>query len=172
MTPSLLIDLFFVLFVFFYLLAMFIGAPFIPGNRQVVKRMMLLSGSLKGRKVVDLGSGEGRVVIGAAQAGAKEAHGYEINPFLVLVSWWRIYRAGVWGKAFVHWASYWGKDLSSFDTVFVYGISHIMKRLEKKMDKELRSGALIVSNSFTFPGWKFLKSDGQVYLYRKSHPPR
>lgn len=167
MISPFLIDLFFVLFILFYILAMFIGAPFVPANRLTVKKMVGIAGSLKGKKVVDLGSGEGRVVVAAALSGAFEAHGYEINPVLVLVSWWNIYRAGVRGKAFVHWGSYWGKDLASFNVVFVYGICHIMNRLEKKLDEELKPGTIIVSNSFTFPNWKYQKTDNNVYLYQR-----
>lgn len=166
MISPIFIDLFFILFIFFYLLAIFIGAPFVPSRRSVVKQMVELGGDLTGKRVADLGAGEGRVMIAAAFAGAKEVHGYEINPFLVLVSWWKIYRAGLRGKVFIHWGSYWGQDLSSFDTIFVYGISYIMGRLEKKLNRELKPGTVVVSNAFAFSGWKTVKNKNQVYLYQ------
>ena len=88
------------------------GAPFVPSGSETVKRMVKLGDIHWGEKAADLGSGDGRIVIGLAKAGA-EAHGYEINPFLVLWSRRQIRRAGLSDKAFVHWTSFWKQDYAS-----------------------------------------------------------
>lgn len=143
-----------------------LGAPYVPTHDKTMKKMVMLLNIKLGEKAVDLGSGDGKIVIALAQAGA-EAHGYEINPFLVLWSKRNIKKAGFAGKAFIHWKSFWGADFSSFQVVTIYGITYVMKRLEKKLQKELKHGSRVASNAFTFPHWSPLQSDNGVHLYKK-----
>lgn len=113
---------------------------------------------------MDLGSGDGRLVIALAKAGA-EAHGFEINPFFVRRARKNICKAGLTDRAFIHQKSFWGETLSGFDIVVVYGISYIMKRLEEKLRKEVGPGTRVISNSFVFPNWLPSKKEGNVRLY-------
>ena len=114
----------------------------------------------------DLGSGDGRLVIALAKRGL-EAHGYEINPFLVLISRRKIRKLGLKNKAFVHFKSFWQTDLSAYDIITIFGIGFAMEKLEKKLQKELRSGARVVSNAFIFPNWKPRKKKDTAFLYVK-----
>lgn len=143
---------------------MFRGAFFAPSERKEVERIILLSGAKSGDKAVDLGSGDGRLVIALAKAGA-EAHGYEINPILV---WWsrlKIKKAGLSKKAFVYQKNFWNLDLSDFNIVSVFGIKYMMARLELKLKKELKPDARVVSNYFIFPTWQYSKKESSAYLY-------
>mgnify|MGYP001577833905 FL=1 len=117
-----------------------------------------------GEKAADIGSGDGRIVIAMARAGA-ETHGYEIDPLLIWRSRRKIRQAGLQNKSFIHWKDFWNEDFSSFDIVTVYGIKHIMKKLEEKLKKELKPGARVVSNGFKFPTWQPLKSQDGLHLY-------
>lgn len=143
-----------------------LGAPYVPTHDKILKKMIALLSIKPGEKAVDLGSGDGKIVIALAQAGA-EAHGYEINPFLVLWSKRNIKKAGLAGKAFIHWKSFWSVDFSCFQIVTVYGITYMMKRLEKKSQKELKTGARVASNAFTFPNWSPIQNNDGIYLYKK-----
>lgn len=119
-----------------------------------------------GMKTLDLGAGDGRVVIALAKAGAI-SHGYEINPLLV---WWarrNIKKAHLEKRAFIHWGSFWNANFSEFDFIFVFGIFYIMKDLEKKMKKELKKGAVVISSAFQFPSWKYTKKEGALFVYKK-----
>lgn len=148
----------------FIVVALFRGAPFVPMPRVVVGKMTALMNVGAGEKMVELGSGDGRLVISLAKMGA-EVHGYEINPFLVLWARLNILSAGVSGKAFIHWADFWRKDLSSFNGVALYGISHIMGKLEKKLARELKPGSKVVSYVFTLPNWPVVRSDANIFRY-------
>jgi len=140
------------------------GAPPVPTSRTSIQKIIEHTKVGKNDRVVDLGAGDGRVVIAFAKAGAV-VYGYEINPILVLLAQYKIRRAGVSDKAKVNWGDFWDKDLSSFNIVNVFGIGHIMKPLAKKLEKELRPGAKVTSNVFPIPGWREIaKADG-VYLY-------
>jgi 16S rRNA A1518/A1519 N6-dimethyltransferase RsmA/KsgA/DIM1 with predicted DNA glycosylase/AP lyase activity len=153
--------------IFFWLLPMaFWGAIYVKSQNQTIKEMILLAEIKPGDKAVDLGSGNGSIVIALAKAGA-EAHGYEIDPYLVWLSKKNIKKGGLENKAFIHWGNFWQKNFSDFDVVTVFGISYIMKSLETKLKKELKTNSKIISNSFVFPNWKPLKKINNTYLYKK-----
>ena len=163
---ELLTGLFFGVLAVSQIAAMLRGAPFVPTTSSTLKRMLAMASIEPGEKVADLGSGDGRIVIAVAKTGA-EAHGYEINPFLVWWSRYRIHREGLGNRAFVHWKSYWNEDLASFDVITVFGMTHIMKRLEKKLQKELRPSSRVVANSFALPTWPHSRREGRVFLYEQ-----
>ncbi len=142
------------------------GPFYVPTRRKYVPRIIAMLDLKEGERVVDLGSGDGRLLVALAHAGA-EAHGYEHNPLLVLKSKQNVKREGVEDKAFVHMSNFWDVDTSQFDGVVVYGIPYIMTRLEEKLKKELRPGARVVSYSFPFPNWEPTKKEKAVYLYKK-----
>jgi len=61
---------------------LFWGAVYVPTEDSRAKRMIEFLDIRPGEKIIDLGAGDGRLVIAAANAGA-EAHGYEISSALV-----------------------------------------------------------------------------------------
>lgn len=155
----------FACYVVFLILPMLsFGAVFAGTRPKIVQTMISLAEANPAKKAVDVGSGDGRLVIAMAKAGT-EAHGYEINPFLVLLSRRNIKKAGLSGRAFVHWKNFWNEDFSSFDIVTVYGISYMMKKLEAKLKKELKPNARVISNYFTFSDWQYAQREDNVYLY-------
>jgi hypothetical protein len=97
-----------------------------------------------------------------------EAHGYEINPLLVLWSYILIWRAGVWGKAHPHFGSFFSADISSYDVITIFVVPYIMRRVEKKVMHEAKDGARIIVESFPFPTVKPLKKTKSVYLYKRT----
>lgn len=141
------------------------GPVFVPSADDKLQTMFELAGIKPGARVVDLGAGDGRLVVAAAQAGA-EAVGLEINPFLVLRARVKLKRAGVYGKASIEWRNFWKVDLGRYDVVFIYGTTYIMKKLEQKLRHELKPGARVVSNYFTFPNWQLRKQKNEVRLYQ------
>lgn len=157
---------FYFVFTFLFFYALIFGAPYVPIPKYGLEKMIEFAAIKPGQKAVDLGSGDGRIMIAMAKAGAI-VHGYEVNPVLVWWTKWKIKKEGLEGKAFVHLKSFWNEDLSSFDIVTLFGIRKIMPRLEKKLDKELKPGAKIISFGFTFPGWQHLKKEQAAFLYEK-----
>ena len=143
------------------------GPFYVPTRRKYVPRIIAMLDLKAGDKVVDLGSGDGRLVIALAEAGA-EAHGFEHNPLLVMRSKKSIKKRGLEGKAFIYMSNFWNTDVSSYDGIVVYGIPYIMQRLEEKLKKELKPGARVVSYSFPFPNWEPTAKEKAVYLYRQN----
>lgn len=148
----------------FLIISTFKGAPFVPSRKDRLITISRFTQVVSGDRAADLGSGDGRIVIELARRGA-EAHGYEINPFLVWWSRFKIKRAGLESNAFIHWQSFWNENFSNFNIITVFGITYIMKELEEKLKKELPLNARIVSNGFAFPSWKYSRMEDNVYLY-------
>jgi len=143
----------------------YLGPIYLPIDDKGLKQAILFLEVRPGKKYVDLGSGDGRTLIAIAKAGG-EAHGFEFNPVMVLLSRWNIRRAGLDGKAFIHFRSFWRADISQYSGVIVFGIPHIMRRLEKKLTKELPPGTPIASHVFKFPTLKEIEHENGVYLYK------
>ena len=141
------------------------GAIYVPSSNKAIETIITLSEVKKGDRVADLGSGDGRIVIEFAKKGAK-AIGFEINPLLVLISRINIKKNRLEGNAVIYWKSYWGTDLSKFNIVTVFGIDYIMKRLKKKLKKELKPGSKLLINIFPFPNWEYIHKENGVYLYK------
>lgn len=159
------------IFTFFRLVEVFLplffhGGLYVPSKNRSVKKMIALLEIKEGEKAVDLGSGDGRIVIALAQAGA-QAYGYEINPFLVMKSRKKIKELGLEKSAFIFQKNFWKEDLSEFDAVTVYGLPNMMKGLENKLSKELRPNTKVALSAFGFPSWKCAKKEEEVSLYLK-----
>jgi hypothetical protein len=141
------------------------GAIYYPSSPEKTLLLAELSGAGPEMHAADLGSGDGRVVIALARRGA-EAHGFEVNPVLVLLSRRNIRRAGLTGRAFIHWKSFWRADLSRFGALTLFQGSAVMRRLEAKVRRELAPGARVVSDCWGFPTLAAERVCGTVYCYR------
>lgn len=142
------------------------GAPFIPTKREGIEKILSLIDTHSGLRVADIGSGDGRILIALAKHGI-EAHGFEMNPFLV---WWsrdKIRQNKLEHLAHAHWQDLWKADLSSFNVIIVFGVAYIMGRLEQKFDRELKPGTQIISLGFQLPNWPHKEKHGSIYRYQK-----
>jgi len=157
-----------ILVLIFIIVPFLFGASFEISTRPVIRKMIEFAKVKKGERVVDLGSGDGRVVIEFAKKGY-EVEGYEINPLLVAWSRYKIRKGGLGNKARIFWGSFWKKDLSGYDVVIVFQISYLMVRLGRKLRGELKKGSRIISNKWKIRNWRIEKESDVgtgVYLYR------
>lgn len=143
------------------------GAPFCPSSAKKIKKMLELAQIKPTDRVVDLGSGDGRLVFAAAEQGAAKAVGYELDPFWFKISERKKAKSPHAEKIQFLNQSYWDADWSSYDIVFSYHIKCSLKLLSEKLKKELKPGSRIVSNFFQLPDWECKASKNGVYLYIK-----
>lgn len=146
--------------------ALFFGAPYVAMEKDRVAKVLAMVDLKAGEKLVDLGSGDGRILIAAAGAGAR-AEGWEVNPYLWAYSAWKIWRLGLGGRARVHLGSYWPASFNDADAVTLFLVTDQMPRMEEKLRKELKSGARVVSFVFPFPDWSAEKQAENTFLYRR-----
>ena len=145
------------------------GPLFVPTLQTTVQQMVACAHITPGMKVVDLGSGDGRVVIAMAQAGAI-AHGFEINPGLVWYSRYKIRRLRLTDKAQIETSDFWKRDLGDYDVITIFGINHVMNRLSEKLATELKPSAIVVSNAFHLPKLELQSQIGSLLIYKKPRP--
>jgi len=126
--------------------------------------MIELAELKKGKKVYDLGSGNGKLLLLAAQKGAI-AVGFEINPILVLFSNIRTFFSPYKDNVRTILKDFWLADIHDADVVFVYLLPWRMEKLAQKLKEETQPGTVIVSNSFIFPKWKVLRQDVDHHVY-------
>jgi SAM-dependent methyltransferase len=129
------------------------GAPWVPTPRRVRESMLRLAEIQPGERVVDLGAGDGRLVIDAAREYQANAVGVEIDPFRCLVANGLIRFLGLRGQARVLWSNMYHYDLRGVDVVLMYLLQSTNVRLQTKLARELQPGARIVSRTFSLPHW-------------------
>jgi len=156
--------------IYFYLPFLF-GAPYMPSNRKETSSIISFAkkySKKKNPKALDLGSGNGKLILALSKSGI-ESHGFEINPLLVWLTKLKIYlkKSRLKNKISVSQENFMLENFSKYDIITIFQNNRMMKKLEGKLQKELKKGAIIISNEWKFPNWKFIKQDGQIYLYRK-----
>jgi hypothetical protein len=130
-----------------------LAAPFVVTDARDVALMMRVADVGPEDYLIDLGSGDGRIVIAAAERGAL-AHGVEIDPALVLRAGARARAAGVADRvAFVE-GDLFEADLSGATVLTLYLFPEAMLRLRPKVLETLAPGTRVLSNSFDFGEWK------------------
>lgn len=138
------------------------GAPFLPTLKAEVPKALDLIDLKPGQTLLELGSGDGRVLRAAAERGIT-AIGYELNPVLVAYSWLRTRRYR--GKVRVVWGNYWRKTLPPADGIFVFLLQPYMTKLDNKITQECRKPVKLVSFAFYIPDKKPVKRTKGLFRY-------
>ena len=144
------------------------GAPWVPTPRETVRRMLSLAEVRPGEVVYDLGCGDGRVLVTAARRFGARAVGIEVDVSRFLWSLAAITLFGLWRRVRLIRGDLFRQDLREADVVVTYLLQDTNDRLQAKLLRELRPGARVVSNTFSFPGLRLAASDEEhrLYLYR------
>ena len=123
-----------------------------PTPDAMVDRMLLLAGLKPSDTLIDLGSGDGKIVIAAARAGARGV-GVEFNPELVTLARQRANLAGVADRAHFEQGDIFSYDFSRASVVTLYLLPKLNLRLRHRV-LALTPGTRVVSHSFDMGDWK------------------
>lgn len=142
----------------------FFGAPYLPTLRpQVIAAFELLE-LKKGQTLLELGCGDGRVLLEAASRGYKSV-GIELNLLLVIIALWRTRRYR--DRVRVMWGNYWAMTWPPSDGVFTFLIDSFMPKLDERMQTY---GGRLASVAFRVPGRTVKKQQDGVFLYDYDKP--
>ena len=133
-------------------------APFVPTPENIVESMLRLANVDKHDRVYDLGSGDGRIVITAAQNFQADAVGVELDDDLYKKSMARIEELGLQKKAKILHMNMYKVSLRPATVVTLYLLTSVNERLKPILERDLRRGARVVTHDFKIPGWELEKS--------------
>ncbi|MBA3508206.1 MAG: methyltransferase domain-containing protein [Betaproteobacteria bacterium] len=130
------------------------AAPYVPTPASIVDEMLALAGVGPNDVVVDLGSGDGRLVISAvSKYQARRGFGVDIDPALVKLANENAAKAGVADRVQFFERDLFATEVSAATVVTLYLLPSIMAKVETKLLAELKPGARVVSHDYPFPTW-------------------
>jgi hypothetical protein len=156
-------------------------SPYVPTPMRVAEKMLELAEVKSSDIVYDLGSGDGRIVILAAQKFGALAVGVELDEKLVRESSARIAALGLEKRASIVRADMFATNLRPATVVTIYQLGVINQRLRPHLERQLRSGTRVITLDFPIPGWQpervvHLESENGVantlYVYVCPQPTR
>lgn len=136
-----------------------VGAPYVPTLRPQIEAAFALLDLQPGDTVLELGCGDGKVLVWAAEHGYR-AVGIELNPVLAFVAWARTRHYGE--NIRVRWGNYWLLPWPQADAVYVFLGDAFMKRLDARMQTY---GGRLASVAFRVPDKAVTAEQNGVFLY-------
>lgn len=138
------------------------GAPYLPTLGSQVTTAFELLELRPGETMLELGCGDGKVLVAAAQRGIKSV-GYELNPLLAAVAWLRTRRYRRLVR--VVWGDYWVRPWPPHQAIFAFLLPRFMAKLDKKIIQESSKPVKLVSFAFTIPGRRVTAKKAGVFRY-------
>jgi len=141
--------------------------------------MLILAELKPGEILYDLGAGDGRAVIMAAQEFGARAVGVELREDLAKKALQTVYQLGLQDRVTILHSNLFDVDISPADVVFLYLTTSANEKVKPKLEAELKPGARVVSHDYEIIGWKPLKVEEfcenpnlgypshTLYLYKK-----
>jgi SAM-dependent methyltransferase len=129
--------------------------PFVVSPPEVVDRMLHLAQPKKGERLVDLGSGDGRIVIEAAKRYGAVGLGVDIDPRLVALANENAKRAGVENLARFEVRDLFETDLRGVRVVTMYLLPEVNRQLVPRLFEMLEPGARVVSHDYDMGPWPY-----------------
>jgi len=134
-------------------------APYVPTPQEVVDRMLTLARVTKDDVVYDLGCGDGRIPITAAQKYGSRGVGVDIDPVRIAEANANARRAGVSHLVTFHLQDALTTDVSEATVITLYLLSQSNLRLRPILTRQLKSGSRIVAHAFGMGDWEPEKVD-------------
>jgi SAM-dependent methyltransferase len=128
--------------------------PYVPTPHDVVEQMLKLAGVKKTDVVYDLGCGDGRIVIMAAQKFGARGVGIDIDPERIAEAKQNAEQAGVTDRVKFIQQNLFDADIREATVVTLYLLPSVNLRLRPKLLEQLKPGARVVSHSFDMGDWK------------------
>ena len=148
------------------------SGAYIPTHPEIVREMLKLAEVSSDDVVMDLGCGDGRILIMAVQDfGARRAIGYELAAHIFTLAEHNIRIQNLQDQITVIRDDLFNANLAEADVITVYLTTMAMERLPFKLHRETKNGTRIVSNGHQIPSWTITKSTfvgplQRVFLYR------
>jgi SAM-dependent methyltransferase len=139
------------------------GAPYLPTLKPQISAALELADLRPGQTMLELGCGDGRVLVAAAKQGINVV-GYELNPLLAALAWLRTRRYH--RQVRVIWGDFWRRPWPEAQAIFTFLLPRYMHKLNKKVMQYDHKPVRLVSFAFQIPGRQAGGQKNGVYLYK------
>jgi cyclopropane fatty-acyl-phospholipid synthase-like methyltransferase len=148
-------------------------APFVASPIGVVNKMLKYAELMPGETLYDLGCGDGRIVLMAADEFGANSVGIDLNKRLVNEARKKAKARNLEDNVKILHGNIFDFDLSQADVVTMYLTTGANEKVRPKLEEELKEGARVVTHDFSIPGWKQVKNikfkegyrSHTIYLY-------
>jgi hypothetical protein len=155
--------MFLIVIVLVFCFVVFVGPPYLPTLRKQIDAALTLLDLQEGQTLLELGSGDGRVMLAAAKGGLKVI-GIELNPLLVVISWIVTFRYRK--QVRIIWGSYWGAPWPRADAIFTFMLPKYMSKLDERISKwRPETPTKLASFAFAIPGKEPIVHKDGIFLY-------
>jgi hypothetical protein len=131
-----------------------LDVPYVPTNQATVEAMLRLAGVGTGDFVIDLGSGDGRILITAVRKYGARGFGVDLDPQRVRESLANAKSAGVSDRAQFHQRNLFDTKIAEATVVTLYLLPRVNIELRPRLLAELKPGTRVVSHDFDMGDWK------------------
>lgn len=139
-----------------------VGAPYLPTLTSHVEVALDLADLQPGDTMLELGCGDGKVLIAAARRGLNVV-GYELNPWMYIICRLRTLRYR--RQVTVIWGDFWQRPWPEAQGIFIFLLQRHMRKLDKKVMQYKHKPVKVVSFAFQMPGHKPVREASNVFLY-------
>ncbi len=131
-----------------------LDVPFVPSDDNVLDAMFEMAKPTGSDFLIDLGSGDGRIVIGAAKKFGLHGFGVDLNEGLVAIANQRARVLGVADRAQFYVRDLFKTDFSKASILTMYLLPEVVLELREKLLRDLRPGTRIVSHDYHLGDWR------------------
>ncbi|XP_043651858.1 ATP synthase subunit C lysine N-methyltransferase [Drosophila teissieri] len=132
--------------------------PYVPATTEQIQNVLSFLPKNSTGKLLDIGSGDGRIVVAAAQHNrALRTDGVELNPWLVYYSRLAALRHGVSTQTRFFRRDLWKFEIKDYNFVVIFGVEQMMQDLEHKLIAECPHNTKIIACRFPLPSLEHVK---------------
>ncbi len=159
------------IYTLFLIYSSLMGSPYVPTKQKEAEIILAEACLKKGKYLVELGCGDGRILRTAAKKYRLRGTGIDVNPILILIA-----------RIKAHWQklkaikfqtkNIFNTDIRQADYVYLFLMPNLIAKLKPKLEEELKPKSVVISHGFPIEGWKkvqFKKLDRRpfsTYYYR------
>ena len=149
----------------------FYRLPWVPTAKDRARKALQMAKLQPGETFYDLGAGDGRILLLAAEEFGAQAIGVEASPLQYLFTAARCHFSGIKPKIQVRRENFYKADFSDADVVFAYMTPDHAIRFQDRFVTQLKPGARVVMIAFDFPDWMPSDVDQDELIYMYEMPP-
>ncbi len=161
----------FVIYASFLLYSSFKGSPYVPTKRKFILKILENAKLKKATRMLELGCGDGRVLIEAVKSHGIVGYGIDINPVVINQAKWNARKLSA-DRIKFEVKNLDKVEVGDYDVVYLFLLPKILAEVAPKWQREAKKGSLFISHGFEIKSWgKMLEErlEGEpydTYFYR------